>query len=113
MKKNAIKIYYAGAPEHGVGDIIIKNALDTKIKLPVQLANEFGVKTQIAELCMSKDSYKNKDDDLLILNLDELQVYKRNSTLDKNFVLVVSDGVAVDSTIPTWIWASISTSKRI
>lgn len=106
MKQSEIiKIYYAGAPEYGVGDIIIKNVDERKIKLPVQLANEFGVQTQLVELCPSEDSYRKSKGDLFILDVDGIKIYKRNSKSNKNFVLIASPEVIVDKTIPMWIWA--------
>ncbi len=106
MKQNEIiKIYYAGAPEYGVGDIIIKNVDETKIKLPVQLANEFGVQTQLVELCQSEDSYTRRVDDLFILDVDGIKIYKRNSKSSKNFVVILSPAVTVDERMPDWIWA--------
>lgn len=110
LNKKWPRVWYAGSPEAGVGDIIIQEyANSQKTKLPVQIANEFGVYQQLIELYTNQEEYDKvkSESDQFLFELDYILVYRRFDNVH-NYIIICkfNDGkdIMIDPTIPRWIF---------
>ena len=100
------KVIYVNL-ERGMGEVIIKTGTKDHIKLPVNIANAFGVKGLYIEKFTSENLFNLYTDssNILIGEYKFGKVYKRTKG-SKNYILLYDPELLhIEENIPEWVWA--------